>query len=452
MSLEPFMKKAVKVALSEGASEVEVFGSRSRTLSLYVDDNQIKNVEEKSDQGIAVRVIRAKRIGQSSITISGIRDAERCANVAMKLAAASSPDPVFNSFPTGHKGNEVPNSYDKALASMTPDQLSQLVKEMIAGTIMGGGVKIPNGVIRAAVIQHMVVNTNGTETDQHSTMLYAHMTSMTEGNDPGEGVNQFFSPHLERFDPTAFGTSLSKRARAAQQAKHFQGKRTMSVIIPPEELGNLLGSSAIYALNAENVYRKRSAWAKKMGEQVASPKLTFLDDPFDERGMCSCAYDDEGSRTVRQTLVDRGILKGFVYDHYNALLMGRKSTGNSLRRMSNEVQNIYRAPLDISPINFVIEPGSKSVTQMVAEMEHGLVIEKLASADANPITGAFGLEIRCARLIEKGEEKGTVDHALLVGNMFQLLQQVRDVGNDATVQYQSILPSIAFDGLEIIGQ
>jgi predicted Zn-dependent protease len=80
------------------------------------------------------------------------------------------------------------------------------------------------------------------------------------------------------------------------------------------------------------------------------------------------------------------------------------------------------------------------------------VIEKLASAEANPITGAFGLEIRCAHLIEKGVEKGTVDHALLIGNMFQMLHQVRDVGNDATVHYQSILPSIAFDGLEIIGQ
>jgi predicted Zn-dependent protease len=431
MSLEPFMKKAIKVALSEGASEVEVFGSRSRTLSLYVDDDKIKNMEEKSDQGIAVRVIRAKRIGQSSISISSIRDAERCANIAMKLAAAS---------------------YDKVLASMTPDQLSQLAKDVIAGAIDGGGVKIPNGVIRAAVIQHMVVNTNGTETDQHSTMLYAHMTSMTEGKEPGEGVNQFFSPHLDRFEPVAFGTSLAKKAKAAQKAKHFQGKRTMSVILPPEELGNLLGSSAIYALNAENVYRKRSAWAKKMGEMVASPKLTFTDDPFDERGMCSCAYDDEGSQTMRQTLVDRGMLKGFVYDQYNALLMGKKSTGNSLRRMPNEVQNIYRVPLDISPINFVIEQGSKSVAQMTAEMDHGLVIEKLASAEANPITGAFGLEIRCAHLIEKGVEKGTVDHALLIGNMFQMLHQVRDVGNDATVHYQSILPSIAFDGLEIIGQ
>lgn len=452
MSLEPFMKKAIKVALSEGASEVEVFGSRSRTLSLYVDDNQIKNVEEKSDQGIAVRVIRAKRIGQSSITISSIRDAERCANVAMKLAGASSPDPVFHSFPSGHKGNEVPNCYDRSLASMTPDQLSQLAHGIIAGATGSGGVKIPNGVIRAAVIQHMVINTNGAETDQHSTMLYAHMSSMTEGKEPGEGVNQFFTPHLERFDPVAFGTSLSKKAKDAQRAKHFQGKGTMSVILPPEELGNLLGSSAIYALNAENVHRKRSAWAKKMGEMVASPKLTFLDDPFDDRGMCSCAYDDEGSRTMRQTLVDRGVLKGFVYDHYNALLTGRKTSGNSLRRMPNEVQNIYRAPLDIAPINFVIEPGSKSVEEMVAEMDHGLVIEKLASADANPITGAFGLEVRCAHLIEKGEEKGTVDHALLIGNMFQMLQQVRDVGNDPTTQYQSVLPSIAFDGLEIIGQ
>ena len=61
MQLEPIMKKAIKTALSEGVNDAEVFAVRSRTLSVYVDDNTIKNVEEKTDQGLSVRVIRAIR-------------------------------------------------------------------------------------------------------------------------------------------------------------------------------------------------------------------------------------------------------------------------------------------------------------------------------------------------------------------------------------------------------
>ena len=76
MQLEPIMKKAIKTALSEGVNDAEVFAVRSRTLSVYIDDNAIKNVEEKTDQGLSVRVIRAKKVGQASSTYSNVRDSE----------------------------------------------------------------------------------------------------------------------------------------------------------------------------------------------------------------------------------------------------------------------------------------------------------------------------------------------------------------------------------------
>jgi predicted Zn-dependent protease len=69
----------------------------------------------------------------------------------------------------------------------------------------------------------------------------------------------------------------------------------------------------------------------------------------------------------------------------------------------------------------------------------------------NPITGAFGLEVRCAHEILKGEMVRTIDHALLIGNFFEALQKVRDVGREQTVFRNSILPHVAFDGLEVIG-
>ncbi len=61
MSLEPFVKKALRAALAEGASDAEVYGSRARSLLLYMDDGKIKNVEERMDQGLAVRAIKSRR-------------------------------------------------------------------------------------------------------------------------------------------------------------------------------------------------------------------------------------------------------------------------------------------------------------------------------------------------------------------------------------------------------
>lgn len=451
MSLEPFAKKALRVALAEGASEVEVFASRAKSLLLYIDDGRIKNVEERMDQGLAVRAIKGKKVGQSSTTLTTVRDAERCAQSAMRLADVSAPDPVFKRFAPSIKGSPVPNTYDKVLASLSEESICSIGTEIVSAAQDRGGVKVPSGLIRAAVMQTMVLNTSGAETENRSTMLYAHFTAMTEGEEPGEGVRFHHSNRFSEMDTTSFGGDLRRSALDAQRAEHFKGQAIVTVIVPPHELCELLMSSAVFALSAENVNKQRSAWAKRMGERVGSSQLNLVDDPSDERGMCSSGYDDEGTPTKRMELVDRGVLKGYMYDQYNALLAGRESSGNALRRDPADPQNTYRRPLEIEPINLVWEPGSKGLLEMVAGVEHGLLVDKLASAEVNPITGAFGLEVRCAHEIVKGDMVRTIDHALLVGNFFEALQNVREVGRQQTVVRNCILPHVAFDGLEVIG-
>ena len=451
MQLEPIMKKAIKTALSEGVNDAEVFAVRSRTLSVYVDDNAIKNVEEKTDQGLCVRVIRAKKIGQASSTYSNVRDSESCAVKAVKLAGVSQPDPVFKNFPVSEKGAEVPNVYDKAVSAMDAETITELAKNIVTSALTAGEIKVPSGLIRVAAIQSMLVNTNGVETENRSTMIYAHFTSMTEGENPGEGVRSFFSPHLAGFDTVDFGKHLGQGAIDSMKAVPFEGERKMTVIIPPIELQELLQSTVSYSVSAENVHRHRSAWAEMTGKEVASPNITMLDDPFDAKGMLSSGYDDEGVRTSRKVLIDRGVLKTFLYDSYNAQKAGVKPTGNGIRRSPIDSQNLYRNGVDIDPVNLVVKSGTKSLEQVIAGIDDGLMIGRLASADASGITGAFGLEIRCAYVIKKGTITGTVNHALAAGHMFDALKNVREVANDSTVIRSGILPSVAFEGIEIIG-
>jgi predicted Zn-dependent protease len=80
-----------------------------------------------------------------------------------------------------------------------------------------------------------------------------------------------------------------------------------------------------------------------------------------------------------------------------------------------------------------------------------VLIERLAYPEVNPITGAFGLEVRCGHMIKKGKIVQTVDRALLVGNMFEALRNVREVANDSTVFKSCIVPTVSFDGIELVG-
>lgn len=236
MSLEPYVKKALRAALAEGAAEAEVFGSRARTLLLYLDDGKIKNVEERMDQGIAVRVIKGKKVGQSSITVATVRDGERCAQTAAQLADVSAPDPVFKRFTPSVKGNPVPNTYDRELSTLSGERICELGQEIASAALDEGGIKVPSGLVRAAVVQTMVMNTSGAETEGRSTLLYSHFTAMTDGADPGEGVGFLYAPRMAGLSPAQFGQRLRQSALDAQRAERFKGKGTMTVILPPHEL------------------------------------------------------------------------------------------------------------------------------------------------------------------------------------------------------------------------
>ena len=76
---------------------------------------------------------------------------------------------------------------------MDADTITDLAKSIVTAATAAGKIKVPSGLIRVAAIQSMLVNTNGVETENRNTMIYAHFTSMTEGERPGEGIRSFFS-------------------------------------------------------------------------------------------------------------------------------------------------------------------------------------------------------------------------------------------------------------------
>jgi len=188
-----------------------------------------------------------------------------------------------------------------------------------------------------------------------------------------------------------------------------------------------------------------------LGKQVTSKCLDLTDDPWDRRGMLSSPYDDEGTPTRRKPLVKDGVLKGFLYDLYNSQLSGVEPTGNGLRRSATDPIGNYQIGIGIAPVCLVLKPGTRSVEDLVGEMDHGLVVEKTSAPDVHPITGDFGLEVRCAHLVRKGEIRSTVKHCLLSGNMFRALSQIGEVANDSTVSRNLILPSVRFEDFELIG-
>jgi PmbA protein len=451
MRPEDIASAALQAAKAAGAGQAEAFVVKVRSVSAYVDDSKVKSAEEKADLGVAVRVVVDGRLGQSSTSVYSPKQAQVCARTAVQTASLTPEEKVFKGFAWPAKGQSRFKAKDPAADSISVEETVEVLKDIIAGAVEPRKLKVPNGVLRVASIESVVANSNELLARREASQVYALVSAMTEGAAPGEGIENFYSPYLKELDPGKIATSARLKARASARAKAYKGRARLQVIFPPHELSEMLQGSIHFALSAENVNRKRSPLVGKVGKQVTARCLNLTDDPLDRRGMLSSPFDDEGTPTKRKVLIKDGVLKGFLYDLYNAHLSGEQPTGNGLRRSTSDAIGNYQMPIGIGPVCLVIRPGEKSVEDMVRDMDHGLLVEKTSSPDVHPITGDFGLEVRCAHLVKKGEVRSTVKHCLLSGNMFQALGQIGGVASDETVSRNLILPSIRFEDLELIG-
>jgi PmbA protein len=451
VELDEFVGPAIHAAKKEGAEEAEIYAVSAHTWSAYADDSKVKSVEEKGNLGIAIRLLRKHRFGQSASMVSSVADAKACAKNAARVASLLPIEKTFKGFPLPDKPGVWARCSDENVRGIENRELAQLMGAIIKETVETGKVKMPNGVLRAGHIQARVVNTNGIDICRDGTLVYLHASAMTEGANPGEGAETFYSPRIHDLDPTTIGKSLRLKATSSAKAEGYRGRMQGAVIIPPGDLAELFSGSVSFALSMENVNRKRSPWVGKSGQLVADKMISFTDDPTDERGVLSSPFDDEGVPTRKKELVKDGILKCFLNDAYNAYKSNAPMTGNGVRRSPLEVVGQWQMPVSVNPLNMVLKRGSQSVEEIVNSIDRGILVDSFAMPIVHPITGAFGLEVRCGHLIQNGSLTRTVKHCLITGNMFEALHKVRAVGNDVTASLNYVLPSVCFDDLELIG-
>jgi len=443
-------RMALDAAGKAGATQAEAFAVRSVTKSVYVDDTRIKICEEKEDQGIAMRAMKGKRLAQVSSTAVFENDAVACAKVATLLAERSPSSRTYDHFPMPSPATLPPGPWDARIESAEALDLIDLVKATI-GAAADRGVKVPRGVLRVATIESNIFNTNGVDVSQRSTLMYANYDAMAEGASPGEGVISSNSPWLKDYAPETLGEGLAEQALSARDAKSLDAPMRGTVMISPWEMGQMLATSIMPAVSAESVHKKRSPWAGMEGGQVASEKLTIVDDPSDSRGLLSAAYDDEGVPTTVKSVIDKGVLSSYLYDSYNSSVERKAPSGNGMRRRPQDAQYLFKSSLACAPVNMVVSPGRRSPEDIISSMEEGVVVERFAFPTVSPYTGAFSLEVRSAYIVRNGSPAGQIKHALITGNLFDGLKSIVEVGNDATITGDVILPSIAFDGFEVVG-
>ena len=446
-------------ATTQGAEQAEAYAIRYATRHVYIEDDVPKVAEDREEVGLGLRVARGKRVAFASTTLAGPADVARAARVAIRGLGPVPEDPEFAGFAAPGAKGEVSGVYDRATAAMGVEGVLERARVFVDAATARKGLTVPKATFRIQEYAFRVVNSNGVDAAHRGTLAYAYLTVKAgTGSDVGEGILHGINPSLQALDFAAIGTTCARRAAENREAKAFKSKLTGVAVLDPQELGSLFLQSVGSAVSGQNVYRKRSPWAGKVGQEVGSASVTIRDKPRLPRGLVSGAADDEGAATKDRTLVQAGVLKGYVADTYHARLIGA-DPGNGFRRAASSLEATYTRPAENHVSNLVLEPGVKSLDELLGGVDRGVYVEKFAAPELNPISGAFACEVRNATIVERGEMKEHVKYALLTGNFYDGLRNVDGIGRDLEpvpafygTPGCAYVPPVAFAGFELVGQ
>lgn len=196
---------------------------------------------------------------------------------------------------------------------------------------------------------------------------------------------------------------------------------------------------------ADIVQKGYSLLANKLDTKIAGENFTIKEDPWLEKSISSTGFDDEGVATYPKTIIDKGVLKTYLYNLKTALKDGTKSTGNGFRtgsEVGTDVRNVY------------LIPGTKSKKELFDQVNNGVYITDLSGLNAgmDPISGNFSLQAS-GFIIENGKQTKPVSVITVAGNIFNVINNIEELGNDDDYIYNPNVkaPSAIINGLIISG-
>ena len=195
------------------------------------------------------------------------------------------------------------------------------------------------------------------------------------------------------------------------------------VVLGPGWPGVLLHEAMGHGLEGDFIRKGTSAFAGKLGERVASPGVTIVDDGTLEGRRGSLSVDDEGTPTSRTVLIEDGILKGFMQDRLNARLMGVDATGNGRR------ESFAHAPMPRMTNTFMLG-GDVPQAQMIAELEDGIFASNFGGGQVDITSGKFVFQCTEAYRVRNGRIEEPLKGVTLIGDGPKVLQQIRHIGDD----------------------
>lgn len=426
----------VRKEISTYSDEFEIFIERDKSFEIDSQKNSLNFAKEELNIGIGIRVISNDKLGFAYT--SNLDEIAKTAEAAFLNSKANEKDDNF-SFSNKAKLPKVANIYDKKFESFELDESTDFMNSVLA-TVEDEGCEATSGSFSASAFETLILNSNDVNVFNKSTVFNGNIAVNAEKNGEKSTAYDSVSSCSFNIDPVKLSKQVCKIAKDSINGVKIE-TNDMNVVLDYHAITGLL-STFINAFNADNVQRGRSILADKMDKAIVSNSLSVYDDGTVDGRLFSATSDSEGTPSQKTTLIEDGILKGFIYDNYTANKSGLNSTGNGLR-------GTYSTTPSVESSNILFD--FKDMIGFL-EVDNGFIAtDVLGAHTANPISGDFSVEANNAFLIENGEITKPVKKAMISGNIFDALANCYGVKSEIRQYGSFIIPKILCEDLRVVG-
>ena len=412
--------------MSRGVDYADLYFQLSREESWSLEDGIVKEGSHSIEQGVGVRAISGERTGfayTDEVLLPALLEASEAARAIARSGGRNAVKAWQR--PVTHR---LYLPVDPLDAIRDEDKIAWLMRIDADTRRIDPRVKQVMASLAAIHEVILVATSDGTLAADVRPLVRLNVSVIVEQGGRREqgysgGGGRFGLDELLRGDePFAHGREAVRQALVNLEAVAAPAG-SMTVVLGPGWPGILLHEAIGHGLEGDFNRKGTSAFSNRIGHKVAADEITVVDDGTLDRRRGSLNVDDEGTPTQCTTLIENGVLRGYIQDKMNARLMGMPATGNG-RRESFAHMTLPRMT------NTYMRAGRRTPEEIIASVDKGLYAVNFGGGQVDITSGKFVFSASEAYLIENGKIGAPVKGATLIGNGPDVLQRVSMVGND----------------------